>query len=476
MARTPGPNYLGGTKVTGPVDPGTPHRYVPGAVVVYTPEAVRSGRWDLSGLRWRGAPGAPISLASAQFADYNFTQSRLEYVDFTGADLRRVNFHGAHLIECTFDHARLQEANFSRAILEGCSFVQAVADSANFDHARVGAVQPGMARSSSKNNRFDQTRLANSSWNSARIRATDFTGAVLTAASMVFSDCMNTSFNEVKCTAAINISGCNWHTITARKSHLILSTGDKTHPTRIEMLTASNTVIRGDLSYIQLTGPRLTECDLSTVDLNFAKITESSYGSVCTFEFCNFSDASFASALLQGSFIFSNFTNAHMPRAQLGRADLGACDFTGADLRDAYFVASAGFYWGVTQARVDDATFAGANLSGAILPPGWGVDSSGKMGRVAPKQPPAPSPSSTPEAQWAYRAQTEHPLQLLGFPRGATPTPAEIKQTHRALANQYHPDRPGGSLEIMQVINGAYQALQRQMGFRNNYRSRATRR
>ena len=477
MARTPGRNYLGGTKATGPVAPGTPHRMLSGADVVYTPEVIRSGKIrDLSHLHWYGTPGAPISLASAQFAGYSFAHSRLVHVDFTGADLSRVSFLGAYLVECTFDRAQLREANFSHATLEGCSFVQAVADYANFDHGRIWREGPGMPQSPGRRNRFDQARLANSSWNSTKIRATDFTGADLTAASMDLSDCAHITLNEVKCTAAISISRCNWHSITVRKSHLVLSTGDSVSgAARIEMLTASNSVIRGDLSHIRLTGPRFSECDLSTVILNFAQLTETSYGSVCSFEFCNFSNASFASALLHGSYIFSNFTNAYMPRAQLGRADLGACDFTGADLREVYFVASVGFYGGVTHSRVDDATFAGADLTGAVLPPGWGVDSAGKMGPVKPKRPAAPPPSSTPEEQWAYRTQTEHPLQLLGFPREAKPTPAEIKQAYRALANQYHPDRPGGSLAIMQFINGAYQAMQQRMGFRNNPGLRASR-
>lgn len=77
----------------------------------------------------------------------------------------------------------------------------------------------------------------------------------------------------------------------------------------------------------------------------------------------------------------------------------------------------------------------------------------GSAQRQATDQPPPPPPRQAP------RPVGEDPRLVLGFEPGAPLTQEIIKERKRALANLYHPDKPGGSLVAMKRVNEAADKL-----------------
>lgn len=76
--------------------------------------------------------------------------------------------------------------------------------------------------------------------------------------------------------------------------------------------------------------------------------------------------------------------------------------------------------------------------------------SQGARVRYRPRPPPRAKPAPEP--------RPEDPLVVMGFPVGARPSRADIKDRQRKLAILFHPDH-GGGVEAMQRLNSAAQAL-----------------
>lgn len=78
----------------------------------------------------------------------------------------------------------------------------------------------------------------------------------------------------------------------------------------------------------------------------------------------------------------------------------------------------------------------------------------------APRRRRAVPPAHPPDELAAKRAAIAKAKVALGFAAGEPVTLEQIKKRQRELARRYHPDRPGGSLEKMQLVNSAVDLLE----------------
>lgn len=87
-------------------------------------------------------------------------------------------------------------------------------------------------------------------------------------------------------------------------------------------------------------------------------------------------------------------------------------------------------------------------------PPGWDPNADPRGGRRA-TPPPPPEPEIDPEIETARRRAR----QVLGWSPSSKVTEDEVRAKRKELARRYHPDRKGGSLEKMKLVNEACDIL-----------------
>lgn len=283
---------------------------------------------DFSGAVLKNADLAGKNLKFAYLEKADLEGANLEGADLEGAVLARANLRGANL-----KGARLSSSNFGHADLTGANLSETELSQATLDHAMLDKT------------RFEKARLFCTTFDETVLRGANLEGTTIEKCIFrsVRFEGVNLERSKLESTVLIecDLAGSSFNEATFSRAAFFQVCGDKAS---FRGATADNIrfVHECSLRDAVFAGASLKSSNFRDTDLRGA-----------SFDDANLEGADLSGANLEGATLQrANLREARLIRTNLTRAQLGAANLLGSIMQ---------------KARVDGATFKGANLFRADL-------------------------------------------------------------------------------------------------------------